>query len=420
MDVVSSFGAALWQVLAEMAPYLLFGFLVAGALAVGVPRSAVERHLGGGGFGAVLKATVFGIPLPLCSCGVIPVAASLRNHGAGRAASTAFLLSTPQTGVDSILVTLSLLGPVFAAFRVAAALAGGLVGGLVVGWAGGRDEGAAPACTEACCAGHEHGGRLRRAVQYGFVTLPADIGPALAAGLGVAAAIAVVVPEDYFAGLLGGGILAMLVMLVAGIPVYVCATASVPVAAALMAKGVSPGAALVFLMTGPATNAVAISALWKMLGRRSALVYLAVVAFGALASGIALDALFTFGQVPTPEEVGEFLPSGVHSASAFVLLALMAGLVVRGVATRLRARAKDRPGTILLSIGGMRCGTCAAMVEEALGSADGVDAVAVRLEEGRAEVRGRGLREPELRKRIEDAGFAGGDDEGSSPHDDHA
>jgi uncharacterized membrane protein YraQ (UPF0718 family) len=131
-DWLFKFMHEFWEVLGEMAPYLLFGFLVAGILSVYISQKFVERHLGGRGFWAVLKASLFGIPLPLCSCGVIPVAASLRKQGAGKGAVTSFLISTPQTGVDSILVTLSLLGPVYAIFRPVASFIKGVIGGMAV------------------------------------------------------------------------------------------------------------------------------------------------------------------------------------------------------------------------------------------------------------------------------------------------
>jgi len=251
-----------WRVLGEMSPYLLFGFLVAGVLSVVVRPETVERHLGGHGLWPIVKASAFGVPLPLCSCGVIPVAASLRKHGASRGATTSFLISTPQTGVDSIFVTLSLLGPVVAIFRPIAALVSGVIGGSVVSLSQGDDVSSSRAeekCQDVCCTGDTGRGKFLRILSYGFVTLPRDIARAIIVGLALAGIISVLVPSDFFAGALGQGITGMLVMMAFGIPVYVCATASVPIAAALIAKGASPGAAIVFLMTGPATNAAAIA-----------------------------------------------------------------------------------------------------------------------------------------------------------------
>ena len=325
-----------WQTLAEMAPYLLFGFFVAGLLSVFISPAVVERHLGGRGMWPVVKASIFGIPLPLCSCGVIPVSMSLYKHGAGKGSTISFLLSTPQTGVDSILVTYSLLGPFFAIVRPAAAFVTGLIGGGLVNLADGRKATALEPekkCTDECCAKKANPSpRWRRVLKHGFVTLPGDIGRAMLGGLVIAALISAFVPDDFFAVYLaaGSGIAAMLVMMVLGIPVYVCATASVPVAAALIQKGLSPGAALVFLMTGPATNAAALTTLWSMLGRRTAILYLLTVAGSALAAGIVVDLLLRGRNVMEMiHPHGWMLPGWVQNGSAVVLLVILGAGIVR-------------------------------------------------------------------------------------------
>ncbi|MHC4643577.1 MAG: SO_0444 family Cu/Zn efflux transporter, partial [Planctomycetota bacterium] len=266
-----------WATVAEMSPYLLFGFFVAGLLSVLVSQRLVERHLGGRGIWPLLKASLFGVPLPLCSCGVIPVSMSLHKHGASKGSTISFLLSTPQTGVDSIFVTLSLLGPVFAVFRPLAAFITGIVGGTLVDVfeQKNKDDVQPPQkCTDECCDTTVTHGRIKNGLKYGFITLPRDIGKAMLVGLAIAAVISALVPDGYFAEKLGTGIFAMVVMMFLGIPVYVCATASVPVAAALILKGLTPGAALVFLMTGPATNAASFITIWKVLGKVTAITYL--------------------------------------------------------------------------------------------------------------------------------------------------
>jgi uncharacterized membrane protein YraQ (UPF0718 family) len=313
-----------WGTLAEMSPYLLFGFFVAGVLSVFISAQLVERHLGGSGIWPLLKASAFGVPLPLCSCGVIPVSMSLRKHGASKGATISFLLSTPQTGVDSILVTLSLLGPVYAIFRPLAALVTGLIGGGLVQLSDPEPtEESQPECDDACCNEKEQRSKVIRALEYGFVTLPADIGKAMFAGLIIAAVISAVVPDDFFAPFLGGGILAMVIMMALGIPVYVCATASVPVAAALIAKGVSPGVAMVFLMTGPATNAAAFMTIWFVLGRRTAITYIAVVAGSAIAAGLLLDRIVLGIGSDIVFKPSWMLPPVVKYVSAVVLLAVL-------------------------------------------------------------------------------------------------
>jgi uncharacterized membrane protein YraQ (UPF0718 family) len=348
MDMPVKFTFEVWATLCQMAPYLLFGFLCAGLLSVLISEEKVEQHLGGKGFKPVLKATLFGIPLPLCSCGVIPVFASLRKKGAGKGAATSFLISTPQTGVDSILVTYSLLGPVFAIFRPLAALVSGIIGGMLVDVFGGETKqsstgilsvnpvkGETPkesACCcheekEKCCAGKDGRiGILKRILAYGFVTLMDDVAKSLLAGILIAAAISLMVPENWFASMaIGTGFIGMLVMMLFGIPLYVCATSSVPIAAVLIAKGVSPGAAFVFLMTGPATNAAAIAIVWNLIGRRSALIYLGTLMVSALAFGLLLDNInvLTSGALSGPchHEPGLTL---LEHISAMILISLMA------------------------------------------------------------------------------------------------
>ena len=202
IEFAGKVAAEFWATVAEMSPYLLFGFFVAGLLSVLISQDFVERHLGGRGVWPLLKASVFGVPLPLCSCGVIPVSMSLHKHGASKGATISFLLSTPQTGVDSIFVTLSLLGPIFAIFRPLAAFVTGIVGGSLVDALTKAREGEdepRPKCTQECCSTDAAPGRFARAMKYGFVTLPRDIGKAMLVGLAVAALISAIVPEGYFA-----------------------------------------------------------------------------------------------------------------------------------------------------------------------------------------------------------------------------
>ncbi len=323
-----------WSLLGQMAPYLLLGFLVAGALSVCISPSFVERHLGGRGFGAVLKASLLGIPLPLCSCGVIPVSASLRRHGASRAATTSFLISTPQTGVDSIAVTYALLGSVFAVYRPLAALVAGLLGGLLVILFARRNhdpdqpEPDRPKCTESCCSGHGSQNVFARALKHGLVTLPRDIGLPLLVGVAVAGAIAALAPPNEWQQYLGSGIVGIVLAMAVGVPVYVCATASVPIAVGLIHLGASPGAALAFLIAGPATNTATIAAMWKFLGGRAMFLYLLTIAVSAVAGGLTLDWLFATLDVGVPiaTDHAQHTAMGVwlSSAWAVILLAVLA------------------------------------------------------------------------------------------------
>ena len=231
-----------WLVLCELAPYLLFGFLMAGALSIFISPQWVERRLGRGGFAPVWKAALFGVPLPLCSCGVIPVAASMRRHGASRAAVAAFLLSTPQTGMDSIAATYALLGPIVAVFRPIAALATGLLGGalvLLLGESNGRQAGedALPPARKSAAAAIAPNRRPYAQSRYGLVTLPRDVAFSLLVGIVLAGALSALAPANQLHAYLGGGVVSILILMAAGVPVYVCATASVPIAAGIHRHG---------------------------------------------------------------------------------------------------------------------------------------------------------------------------------------
>jgi len=326
LDFLQRMVVDFWATVVEMAPYLLFGFFMAGLLSILVSRRLVERHLGGQGLLPVLKASLFGVPMPLCSCGVIPVSMSLYQHGASKGSTIAFLLSTPQTGADCILVMYSLLGPVFAFFAPVWALVTGLVGGVLVSLFGRRDpvHPEAAKCTDDCCKSITTPGRkLLDGLRYGFVALPRDIGKSLLVGLVIAAVISALVPDDFFAETLGQGLPAMLVMMLIGIPIYVCASASVPVAAALILKGLSPGAAFVFLATGPATNAAALVTIWNTLGRRVAILYLLTVAGCALAGGLLLDTLISSIDIAAGFHAHHTGPTLLQHLSAVVLLAIL-------------------------------------------------------------------------------------------------
>ncbi len=435
MDLFWQIVADFWDTLAEMSPYLLFGFLVAGILSVLIRQQTVEKHLGGEGFIASLKAAVFGVPMPLCSCGVIPVSASLRRHGAGRGATTSFLISTPQTGVDSILVTYSLLGWVYAVFRPLIAFASGLIGGVLVSLItrDQPDQAATPlseeahdhnpdhsecddescatepkaTCSEACCDTSRS--KLARILHYGLVELPQDIGRSLLIGVLIAALISALLPAEALPGILGGGIVSMLIMMAAGIPVYVCATASVPIAAALIAKGVSPGAALVFLMTGPATNAATIVTIGRVMGKRTAAIYMLTVAGCAIGAGLLLDAIYTLPAVSAmAHEHKGLLPMWFKHATAVVLLGVLGWALLRPRLQRARGGPSglDIPEQVMiLNISGMTCNHCAASVQRALEEGDNVRDALVDLTAGQATVSGRNLNASTLVETVESLGY---------------
>ncbi len=302
VDFTTSFLVNTWQLIAEMAPYLLFGFAVAGLLHLLIRREWVQRWLGKPGLSGVAKASVIGVPMPLCSCSVIPVAASLHKSGASKGATASFLSSTPQTGIDSILATYALMGGLFTTVRVAVAFISGLVSGLLVDiFTTRKTDSKSPSLSPTISLSPtsqltpaaapdfnqlspltypqskpspqvKHS--LRDALRYGLITLPADLAKALILGLLLAGLITTLLPENWISGHWSSGPLSFLLATAISLPLYVCATASIPMAYALIAAGLSPGAALIFLIMGPATNTATVVAVWQMLGRAATLTYL--------------------------------------------------------------------------------------------------------------------------------------------------
>ncbi|MEE9305382.1 MAG: SO_0444 family Cu/Zn efflux transporter [bacterium] len=351
--IVKSAQAA-WVIFVESSVYLLFGMFVAGLISVMLPKETITRHLGGGGLKGVAKAALFGIPLPLCSCGVIPTAMGLRRQGASRGATLAFLISTPETGVDSVAITYALLDPLYTIFRPVAAFTTALVTGGLASLIEREEPPAAPeaevcqVCEDDSGDGHTHslGEKLARAVRYGFGDLLGDLALWLVIGLLVAGLITALIPEDFFRTWVGGGLGSMVIMLALAMPIYICATSSTPIAAAMIAKGLNPGAALVFLLAGPATNAATLTMVVRYLGARAAGIYLGSIAVVSILMGLALNAAYAaFGIAPSSIVMAsrELLPHGLKLAGAAVLGLLLARCLIRRVwATPLRVARAER------------------------------------------------------------------------------
>ena len=284
----------------EMSPYLLLGFFFAGVMHAFIPGMVYNRYLGGKGFKSVFYGALLGIPLPLCSCGVLPTAMSLRKQGASKGATASFLISTPETGVDSIIATYSVLGLPFAVIRPVAAFCNAIMGGWLINKFGDKDE-VVPvdASAKTCCCHHKQEethhegflGKMRQALRFGFVEMIEDIGKWLVIGLVIAGLITVFVPDEFFALFRGNTQLSMLLVLCIAIPMYICATGSIPIAVALMMKGLTPGAALVLLMAGPACNMASILVINKTLGRKSLVLYLVSIITMAILWGHVVDYL---------------------------------------------------------------------------------------------------------------------------------
>lgn len=336
MDVLIRALEVAWQMLYEAGFWVIFGLLAAGLIHVFVSRDWMVRHLGGRGFGSVIKAALLGAPLPLCSCSVLPAAAALHKKGASRGATVSFLISTPETGIDSIAVTWALMGPVMAIVRPLAAVATAVVAGSLEVLRDVRHpeaKTAGPACAICQSDTCEHVLKPRRWREFWrFVVfqMADDIGPSLTLGLVLAGVVTVLVPNNFFEAYLGNHWASMLVMLAVGLPLYVCATASTPLAAALIVKGLNPGAALVFLLVGPATNLATVLVVGKMLGKVSAALYVGTIVVMSLVCGMLLDtALGAWHISGTPAVARELVPEWLLTAGAAVLAVYLAVAVGR-------------------------------------------------------------------------------------------
>jgi hypothetical protein len=395
---------SLLHVVCEMAPYLLLGFLIAGILHVFVPQKFYTRYLSAGNRWAVVWAALLGVPLPLCSCGVIPTAIGLRNEKASKGAVASFLIATPQTGIDSILATYSLLGLGFAIVRPVAALITGICGGLLVNRLVREDD--TVAVSGAGCR-VETGSRIWRVLRYAYYEMMQNIGGRLVIGLLVAALIQVAVPDEFFLHFGKQPLLQMLVILLIAVPMYICSTGSIPVAAALMMKGLSPGAALVMLMAGPAVNLASILVVRKSLGRRFTWIYLLViivfsVLFGCLvnAIGIGVPSLTTGDSCCAGETVW---PSAFKLVCAVVLTLLILFALTMKLFERFSHKAVD-PDTTVYTVEGMHCSHCEAAVMRAVEDIPGVESA--KASAGRKTLTIKGpAQEEAIRTAVEKAGY---------------
>lgn len=381
MNLVTDFVWEFITLFSEMAPFLLLGFLLAGILHVWVPNRIYVPKISKPNFASVLWASLFGVPLPICSCGVIPTAIALRREGASKGASVSFLISTPATGVDSILATYSLLGLPFAILRPIAAFVTAMFGGVLTNFATrgetDRNESAGNVAVGAhgdsakhehhhdhhhdhdehcecgdhhhehcgCCCDddHEHcecggpsagsgtfTGKIKETFRYGLVNMVGDVSKWLMIGLVLGALISAFVPNELFLALREYPILCMVCVLLLAMPMYTCATGSIPLALALVAKGITPGAALVLLMAGPATSIASMLVVGKAFGKRTLAAYLFSIAFGAMFFGFIVDTFFmdTFLSAMLPQGAADCHGHGALGVFDYVCAGLLAAFML--------------------------------------------------------------------------------------------
>jgi len=379
---------AFWGLASQMAPYLLLGFFIGGVLHAFLPPSIITRFMGRESMSCVTKATLVGIPLPLCSCGVLPVAASARQSGAGRAPTLAFLITTPVTGIDSILATLALLGAAFMGFRIAASFALGLIAGALAIIIPDQSKAPEPEYCPSCEKSKEASApwaRAKGALAYGLVELPESLSGSVLLGLLLGALISAAAPAELISRYIGSGIVGILVAVAIGVPLYVCATGSIPIAAAMVMKGFSPGAALAFLIAGPATNAVAFTTVKKILGTRSLIIYLVTIFIGAVGFGLVLNYFLPASlnmSAMMHEHETRRLP-WYFIAGGIILLGMMGCYYFRGLVRRLSAKGgakmKEEGNRVVLNVANMTCEHCKESIIKNLTGLENVKAVGVDL-----------------------------------------
>ena len=413
MDFLKEIVTIIFSIFNAMSFYLLLGFLFAGILHVLVPQQLFSKYLSKNNWTSVLYATLFGIPLPLCSCGVIPTAMALHKEGASKGSVISFLIATPQTGIDSIIATYSLLGLPFAIIRPVAAFFTSIFAGLVTNAFTSKEEPVKVAIQKNTEEQKlSFGQKIKRVFQYGYVEMMEDIGKMLLFGLIIAGLIAYFVPDNFFTIFKGNTLLTMLLILVVAIPMYVCATGSIPIAIALMMKGMSPGTALVLLMAGPAANIASMMVIGKVLGKKTFIIYLITLVIGAIGCGLIMDNFLpagwfdvsNFGMAAHNHHGGFYYFKVVCS---FILFALLANSILFKK-NREEAEVMENNGNkIAFKINGMTCNHCKANATKAISNLKSVKEVTVNLSEGIAYVDGNPTDE-EVKSAVEAIGFTFG------------
>lgn len=412
-EIAGAYLGELVRLINEMAPYLLLGFLFAGILRVVFPRQLITRYMGRNNVRSVFNASLLGIPMPLCSCGVLPAGIGFYRNGASRGPTISFLISTPQTGIDSILATYSLLGLPLAIIRPVVALLTGMAGGILgnVTERNSKDD-----TKEGPGREEPYERSVRELFRYGFVELIQDISKWLVIGMLVAALLSVLIPGDFFTATISSEYLAMLMMLAASVPLYICATGSIPIAAVLMIKGLAPGAALVLLMAGPATNIATMAVIRNTLGKRSLWVYLGTIVGGAFLFGTLINELlprewFT-GAMPSTAHMHDH-PAGWFrwTASAILVGLIINGALMKWLSAR-RQQRKDNEKAVAMTnnllqykVEGMTCEHCKSTVENGLKVLEGVTGVLADRIHNQVSIQAESLSEDQVRETIEKLGY---------------
>lgn len=398
---------ALLKLTIEMAPWLLLGFIFAGLLKVFLAHDFLAKHMGKGNKWGPINAALLGVPLPLCSCGVIPAGLSLHKNGASKGSAVSFFISTPQTGLDSIMVTYAMLGLPFAIIRPIVAFITGIIGGYVENSVENNEKSENKSVTTKNFQPKRN--RFKQFLHYAFEEFLMDIAKWLIIGLMIAALIEVILPPDFFEEQIGNGWLSILIILAGSIPLYVCATASVPIAAVLMMKGLSPGLALIFLMAGPATNAATITVIKQSLGIKTLFVYLSVIIAGAVGFGLIIDNFLPqhwFVMSHNHSNHEHLLPAmtGIL-ATAILFFSILRGYSIRLYMKWKTKKIQNKMQNITYRVEGMGCANCSSKIEKELGNISDIMAVKANHVTCEVVVTGEEINEEIIKQRVIDLGY---------------
>ncbi|MCB9201767.1 MAG: permease [Flavobacteriales bacterium] len=406
IENIINFFTVFWQLVLEMSPWLLLGFLMSGILKVFVPASFLQTHLGEPNFLSVVKASLLGVPLPLCSCGVIPVTCSLYKNGASKGAVSSFLISTPQTGVDSIFATYAMLGLPFAILRPIIALFSGFVGGGLANVVF-KDEKKQNYSFEQEETNYgTFTQKWKEVFRYGFVSMVQDLSKWILIGLVLASLVSILIPEGYFSESMANTWKEFLIIILISLPLYVCATGSIPLAMVFAMKGISPGAILVFLMLGPATNIATITVLSKVIGKKFVLVYLFSIVLCSIGFGILINSYSSI-------EWFSFSEMNHHSAGMYGIVNIISGVVLsllmvysflKSIKINKKVNVMNSSSTVI-QVDGMTCNHCKSSVEKNVAKIKGITSVEVDLNSKTVAIQGEEYSKEEVENCINDLGY---------------
>lgn len=411
----------IWVLFLEMAPYIMLGLLFVAFLNFFINKEFIIKHSGRNNFASTFKAALFGIPLPLCSCGVIPTTVYLAKNGASKGSVLSFLIATPQTGFDSIIATYGMMGPVIAIYRPIAAFIMGLIGGTIGQFIKSPEFDKEQTKSAMKFELNQFkpkvplNEKIKKTIKYSFVEFLDDISVQFVIGLFIAGLITYFIPDGFFLDKgFNDGFTGMFIMLAIGIPMYVCATASIPIAISLIMKGFSPGVAFVFLAAGPATNAASITILFKSIGKNLTIAYVLSISILSILFGLILDFIFKWLSIDPMSQIAHIHEHSIQTTPIFnIIISLIFGvlLILSIYRKTISKYFKNQQGkemteekAIKLNIEGMTCNHCVANVKKVIENTPGVKEFEVSLADNSAWIKG-DVNLENLTKSIEDIGY---------------